>query len=147
MLVDWVKCFAQSKLFATMVAFLFCGFGSCSFGQGQVCDSIYLTPTDLASYKTGIQDLSTYYLTELVPIIEEEYLPNGSPSLQLTIVLVINLNGEVEGVDFVNTNLSYTVLEELKKKLLEMKGWEVAKHNGIPVCSEFTWDFSCIKLG
>jgi hypothetical protein len=145
MFVDWVKCFATLKLSTAMVVVLF--WGSSSFAQGQVCDSIYLTPTDLASYKTGVQDLSTYYLTELVPLIEEKYLPNGSPSLQLTIVLTINLDGNVEGVDFPNTNLTHTVLEDLMKKLLEMKGWKVAKHNGIPVCSEFRWVFSCLILG
>jgi hypothetical protein len=65
----------------------------------------------------------------------------------LTIVLVINLNNEVVDVDFPNTNLTSIVLDDLEKKLLEMQGWQVAKHNGIPVCSKFTCAFSCIILG
>ena len=145
MFVDWLKRFRNLNLSASVFVVLF--WGSYSFGQAQVCDSIYLTPTDLARYKSDDEDLSTFFLTELFPVIEEKYVPNGSQSVRLTIVLVINLNNEVVDVDFPNTNLTSIVLDDLEKKLLEMQGWQVAKHNGIPVCSEFTCAFSCIILG
>ena len=85
-------------------------------------------------------------MNELVPTFNECIHNSNEIISSLHIVLTIDKKGKLIDVEFRKSELASTCKEELKNKILTMKGWDPGKVNGQNVCSKFIWPIGCLKL-
>lgn len=112
--------------------------------QTIACDTIYPSPEKSAVYQDGSISLIKYVQNELFPIISTCNTFEDELITRLSLIITIDLYGNVIGIHFNLDNLTRTCQESLRKKILQMPPWTPATINGQPVCSEFHFPINCI---
>ena len=109
------------------------------------CDSTHLIteiPVKFAGEQIG---LLTYFNNEISPIIDECNKPDNEEITRINIFLLINNFGKVTDVTFPKQDITKQCQDEIREKILTMKGWTPAYHKGQAVCSHFNYIISCIR--
>lgn len=113
--------------------------------DGKPCDTIYRWVDQDARYTGGAPALVRYVSRELAPLIFACYNEDSTKLIsRLTMLLMIDANGQVRQVDFEEMELTDRCSARLRKGLLSMKGWEPAKRKGVSVCSYYRWVIPCL---
>ena len=116
-----------------------------SYGQNNGCDTVYSYVEVMPKYDNDIKGLSDYLMKELVPIIGDCIKRDTEIISSLYIILTIDSNGIVIDATFPKHNLTLLCKDDLKAKLLTMKGWTAGQKDGQPLCCKFNWPISCLN--
>lgn len=109
------------------------------------CDSIYKYTETFPQYKNDKKDLMEYFRSDLQPILSNCYKRDSSLITNMILQLTIGKTGRVIDLEFKKIHASEKCKKELREKILTMSGWAPAKHQGLPVCSKFSWSIACLR--
>lgn len=119
---------------------------STTFGQKvKKCDTTYDFVDKMPHYNNGINGLMNYLNNELIPVICSCMKRDGDLIASLHILLTIDKDGKVIDASFPTPNLTDQCKNDLKVKLLTMKGWKAGQLKGKNVCTHFDWPINCLK--
>ena len=129
-----------------ILTFILLFIASLTYGQSQKkCEKIYDVAEKMPEYYKNETGIMNYISEKLFPIIKKYNDKDGSLISNLYIKLTIDKNGKVIDATFIKPYLTTECKIELKKKLLEMKGWKPAQIKGQNVCAYYLIPISCIK--
>jgi hypothetical protein len=96
-------------------------------------------------FKDGIPGMMKYLSKEISPALSDHFTDTTNvPPASLKMILTIDKKGKVIDVKFLNTKIDKECSSILTSKLLDMKGWKPAKHNGKAIVGGYNWYVSCI---
>lgn len=137
--------FSPSPLKAILGLVLLLNTGFITQAQPPSCDSVYIFAEQKANFTTDANGLLNYLRLEIAPIISHCVQQDGEKISNLKIRLIIDSMGNVAEAEFPNANITEDCRAKLRQKLLSMKGWIPAKHEGKAVCSYVLCPINCLK--
>lgn len=101
------------------------------------CQKVFTSVHVMPVYKSGTNDLLSYVVEELSPLMEQYPDKEDAHILAKHIVeLTIDYNGQVVEVNFPKSKLLRSFIDVLKEKIKTMEGWQPGKMNGENVCTK-----------
>lgn len=99
----------------------------------------------MPQYDKGAEGLKDYLIKELTPILSDCYKRDSILTASMYLILTIDRQGEVVDIYFTRIQATEKCKEELRQKIMTMKGWSSGQKGGQPVCCHYLWSIGCIK--